>query len=401
MAANSKNRQKPRKPHPTFPLTPHPNGQWCKKIRGRVHFFGVWDDPVAALDHYNRQASDLHAGRQPRASSPSDVPTVKELGNTYLAVQAEKASRGLITASYFNYCKKAVKAFVRFVGKDRCWDDLRPADFGQYRMYLYDHYGVCAIDRAITVIRSMLKHAWENDLIDRPIKFAGQFEKPSAKERRRSRSQRDRQNGKRLFASTEVLTMLHHADAQMKAMVLLGVNGGFGNTDCATLPIGAVDLENDVIEYERPKSAIPRVVPLWPETVSALKTVLEGERPTPQRSEHQNLVFLTRFGNPWEQERIYDDAESGQELLKGTRQEAISPEFRKLLCRLGLHRDGIGFYALRHTFRTWADETKDQHAVHRIMGHVIPGMSGIYVEEISMERLRAVVDHVRSKLFTQ
>jgi hypothetical protein len=36
-------------PRASFPLTAHPNGQWCKKIRGKVHFFGVWLDPDAAL----------------------------------------------------------------------------------------------------------------------------------------------------------------------------------------------------------------------------------------------------------------------------------------------------------------------------------------------------------------
>ncbi len=61
--AQTKPSKKPAKPYPGFPLTAHPNGQWCKKIRGRVHFFGVWADPMAALGHYNRQAADLHAGR--------------------------------------------------------------------------------------------------------------------------------------------------------------------------------------------------------------------------------------------------------------------------------------------------------------------------------------------------
>jgi hypothetical protein len=35
------------------------------------------------------------------------------------------------------------------------------------------------------------------------------------------------------------------------------------------------------------------------------------------------------------------------------------------------------------------------------MGHAIPGMSGIYVEEIGVERLRKVVNHVRSKLWPE
>jgi hypothetical protein len=28
----------------TFPLTPHPTGRWCKKIRGKIHFFGKLAD---------------------------------------------------------------------------------------------------------------------------------------------------------------------------------------------------------------------------------------------------------------------------------------------------------------------------------------------------------------------
>ncbi len=82
-----------------------------------------------------------------------------------------------------------------------------------------------------------------------------------------------------------------------------------------------------------------------------------------------------------------------------TNVDRLGDQFDDVLNTLGLKRRGLGFYALRHTFRTWADETNDQHAIHRIMGHAIPGMSGIYVEEIELHRLRAVVDHVHRKLF--
>ena len=82
----TRRRHKPAKPYPSFPLTPHNNGQWCKKIRGKVHFFGVWDDSDAALQNYLRVAEDLHAGRQPRSSTlPEDGPTVKQVCNHYLA----------------------------------------------------------------------------------------------------------------------------------------------------------------------------------------------------------------------------------------------------------------------------------------------------------------------------
>src|SRR5437870_9491716 len=46
---------KPSKPYPEFPLTAHPAGYWCKKIRGKLHYFGAWADPDGALAKYLEQ----------------------------------------------------------------------------------------------------------------------------------------------------------------------------------------------------------------------------------------------------------------------------------------------------------------------------------------------------------
>jgi len=56
---------KPAKPYREFPLTAHPAGCWCKKIRGRLHYFGKWDDPDAALKNYLEQKDALHAAGHP------------------------------------------------------------------------------------------------------------------------------------------------------------------------------------------------------------------------------------------------------------------------------------------------------------------------------------------------
>ncbi len=72
----AKPKLQPPKPYPGFPLTPHPNGQWCKKILGKIHFFGAWADPMAALGDYNRQAADLHAGREPREMDAHGTSTI-------------------------------------------------------------------------------------------------------------------------------------------------------------------------------------------------------------------------------------------------------------------------------------------------------------------------------------
>jgi integrase len=57
---------------------------------------------------------------------------------------------------------------------------------------------------------------------------------------------------------------------------------------------------------------------------------------------------------------------------------------------------GLGFYTLRHTFRTVADEAKHQPAADYLMGHEVPHISSVYRETISNARRKAVADHVRA-----
>ena len=402
--AKSNRLEKPSKPYPSFPLTAHNNGQWCKKIRGKVHFFGVWGDPQTALDNYLRVAADLHAGRQPSASIAQGGITIKDICNHFLTYKLEKVNAGELGSRWFEDCRKAVETFAAHVGPTRLAGDLRVEDFQGYRSRILGQglnkkgrsLGVHALNRNITIIRGMFRYAFELDLIDKSVKFGTSFAKPSASLKRKMRQAAELENGKRLFEPAEVRLLIDKAEMPLRAMILLGINGGLGNTDCARLPVKAVDLDRAVIEFDRPKTGVERTTPLWPETVSALREAL-AERPRPADSEAEKLVFLTIFGQPWVRQNVHRAQDNS--IQKVVPMDAITHEFDKLLKRLKLKRKGLGFYALRHTFRTWADEVRDQHAIHRIMGHTIPGMSGIYVEKIELSRLRAVVDHVRSKLF--
>jgi integrase len=192
--------------------------------------------------------------------------------------------------------------------------------------------------------------------------------------------------GAKLFTADEVRRLVVAAGVPLKAMLLLGVNCGFGNSDCGNLPQSALDLANGWINFPRPKTGINRRCRLWPETIAAIEAAL-AKRPVPKDPAHAELLFITKSGRPWAKD--IDDS-------------PVTKETSKLLHKLKINgRKGLGFYTLRHVFRTVADESKDQPAVDFIMGHEVPHMSSVYRETISDARLKAVSDHVRAWLFDE
>src|SRR5262249_52355169 len=155
--------------------------------------------------------------------------------------------------------------------------------------------------------------------------------------------------GPRMFEADEIRRLLAAAGTPLKAMILLGVNCGLGNSDCGQLPQSALDLERGWLNYPRPKTGIDRRCPLWPETVEALREAL-AKRPGPKDPEHAGLAFITSKGGSWH---------------KKVEDNPISKETRKLLDALGIN-GCRNFYALRHTFETIGGEARDQVAVDHI-----------------------------------
>jgi integrase len=370
---------KPDKPYPDFPLFPHQTGRWAKKIRGKTCYFGPWSDPQAAVDKYNSQRDDLYAGRVPR--DKTDERTIRDLLNRFLTAKQQLLDTGEIVNRTFTDYHATCAGIGTAFGLDRPTTDIGTEDFESLRGTLAKRLGPTALGNEVQRIRVVFKYAYDAGLIDKPLRFGPMFKRPSKKTLRKVRTGK----GPRMFDAAQLRSIIAGASPALCAMVHLGINVGFGNTDVATLPLAAVDLKAGWVNYPRPKTGIERRARLWPETVAAIKAWL-AKRPAPKSNADAHLLFLTKYRASW--------AKSGST-------NPVSSEFCKVVRELKIHRAGLSFYALRHTFETIGGESLDQVAVDAIMGHAPAAndMASAYRERMTDERLKAVSDHVRRWLW--
>lgn len=368
---------KPAKPYDGFPLFAHATGRWAKKIRGKLHYFGPWADSDAALAKYLDQRDALHAGRTPRPTG--DGLTLHGLCNRFCEAKEQQADAGDITRRSFVDYHTSCATVMAALGKNRLVDDIASDDFEALRAALAKRCNPNTLGNEVQRIRTLFKYGYDAGLIDKPMRFGPTFKRPA---KRIMRAERQRK-GERMFEARQIRRLLKAAPQPLKAMILLGINCGFGNHDCGTLPISALDLKGGWINYPRPKTAIERRCPLWPETVAAIQDAID-RRPDPHDAENAGLAFITKYGEPW---------------AKETTDNPVTKEMRKLLGKLDLHRPGLGFYALRHGFETIAGGCRDQVAVNAIMGHADASMSAAYRERIEDGRLVVASNHVRRWLF--
>jgi integrase len=378
--------ERPTKPTPDFPLFPHRCGSWAKKIRGAVHYFGGWGDPDGALAKYNAQKADLHAGRRPAPAADDPEPdsdgTIKSTVNAFLNAKMARVKAGELSNRTWIFYKGVCAVLVKQFGGSTLVADLRPRDFEDLRRHMETRWGPLRRGNAVIYVRGLFKYALEAELIDRLPRYGPTFVRPTAKTVRLHRVNQ----GPNLFAAEEVRRMLDAADVTLRALLLLAINCGFGNSDVGRLPLAVARaaVDSGWIDYPRMKTGVPRRCPLWPETVQAIRQAL-ADRPEPRRPVDADLAFLTPRGKHWA---------SDASLTRVTWATAA------LLRRLDINgRKRLGFYTLRHNFETVGGEAKDQVAVNAIMGHVDSSMAGHYRERIDDGRLVAVSECVRSWLF--
>lgn len=371
--ADSSNAPAAGKPYPAFPLFCHQAGYWAKKVRGKTYYFGkLADDPKGekALEQWQ-----THGIKKPGDTGP----LLKDVCNRFLTAKTHQRDAGEITPRTFTEYKATCVRVVEVLDGNQPVKELTTADFERLRASFAKTRGHEALGNEIQRTRVLFKYAYDAGLIEHPMRFGPMFKRPSKKVMRMAKAKA----GPKLFEVDEVRTLLAKSKLQLKAMILLALNCGFGNQDCALLPISAIDLKGGWITFPRPKTGIKRRCPLWPETIKRLKAVL-ATRKTPKDDAHAGLLFITKYGGSFS---------------KATCDNPVAKEFAKVAKATGLQKNGRGFYTLRHVFRTIADETQDFPACDLIMGHGDESMAARYREKVDDARLVKVVEHVRTWLF--
>jgi len=333
---------------------------------------------TAALQKWLDTKDDLLAGRKPR--SHVEGLTVGDLCNLWLEWKDSRVRTGELSPRTLEQYKSLARIIIDTFGRERAADDPGPEDFAKLREVYAKRWGPGHLATGVIITRSIWNWGDQDGKLKAPQQFGAACSKPGAKAIR----QQKLAQGPRMFTPEEIKSLLARASVNMRAMLLLGLQAGIGNTDLSLCPIDAADLQSGWLTLPRVKTAIPRRIPLWPETVAAIREVL-AHRPTPKPGA-EHLLFVTAKHNSYEGKR---------------RGNPIWQEFQKAAAAAGV--TGRTFYDCRRTFATVADAAKDPVAVSSIMGHAPKSgdMSAVYRQRVDDARLRAVTDHVHRWLFGQ
>ncbi|MHC5061392.1 MAG: tyrosine-type recombinase/integrase [Planctomycetota bacterium] len=343
-----------------FPLTLHPTGQYCKKINGKLYYFG--SDKNHALEKYLSQASYLHGNKEQTHKKPSSEMRLKELCDFYLQYQYLKVQANALTARHHNEQIASLKKFMSFLGQSRKIDEISTLDLQSYRRKLQKEYSTAhRMNLHISIMKAMFHWAKKNDVLDST---------PNIDAVSRGRIvYKQRQT----FSPEDIRKLLDAADVQMRAMIWLGLNCGFGCTDCAGFKWSNLDFKIGRVKLARKKTGISRDLPLWSETIAALDKIHRKGK----------LVFYTSRGNSFVRTILKTDGNGNS---KYSSQNSITRKFSRLIKKAGLDiPKGIGFYTLRRTAATIAARSGDPFAVQRLLGHADLQMATRYVQDVSKQ----------------
>jgi len=203
-------------------LTLHPTGQYCKKINGKIHYFGT--NKKQALERYLEQATYLHGGQDLIQTASNGNMTLKQLCDFYLRYQHSKVLADELTPRHHNDQTNSLSKLTSFLGKGRRVKGISTLDLQNYKRKLQGAYGSAhRVNLHIGAMKAMFHWARKNDILQNTPNIDAVSKGKIVHQEMY------------IFTSEQIKKLLSAADVKMRAMIWLGLNCGFGCTDCAQL----------------------------------------------------------------------------------------------------------------------------------------------------------------------
>jgi len=363
---------------PDWPLTVHPSGQWSKKVRGRVHYFGPLTDPDRALRLWLQERDHLLAGLIPPTQNGSM--TVGELVARHLMDVDDRIVTGQLSPRTRHDYQAASQLLedTRLAGVPIA--SLGPEHFTAVQSAMERRgWGPSTMRNRITAVRTVFRWGREMGLYDREVRYGPRFKAPGIHAIEYEREER----GVSRFLDREViLAALRVAEPSMRVAILLGINCGFYQSDTVAVTLDRLHLDGEIPyhDFRRVKTKRRRMAALWPETVTAILDYRDNHRKPVDQTERRLLLTRRRR------------AHSGR--------EALERAWCKLLA--DKHLPGAGIGSLRHTYATVVDLVPDQAMIDLTMGHAPRSLQKRVYSQLNLNelgRLQKIANTVREWLF--
>ena len=371
--------------HPNYPLFVHRNGQWAKKVRGKLYYFGRLSEPDEALKLWLEEKDYLLAGLEP--PTYTDGITVEELCDRYLENARNRSASSSSLKDYqttINFLKEAGLLTVAI-------DLLNPEHFARARRTLKDSGRRPRTQKNyVHSVKAIFNWGLKMGFYSKPINYGPEFVPPSTTT---IEAEQEENSAIRFLDRDLILKVLSVADVRIKIAALLGINCAFYPGDTASITYGHIHLDAPIPyhDFRRVKTRHKRMAVLWPETVAAIRDYTDNHRP---RSD-TNIILLSRNGTPYATKSAHT---------------SLMRKFNRLVKKVGDRPKGVSIGSLRHTYGTVMDLVNDTQMVDLTMGHVagtVRGRAGKSLQRRiysqfninELKRLKAVADVVHDWLF--
>jgi len=293
---------------------------------------------------------------------------------------------GTVAASTLAFYRGAAGAFVAFLGPDRLLDGVGPEDVVAWRAAEAGRVSAVTANNRLKAVRSMFEAALrERHVRVNPAGGIKALKRVASEERKR-----------RPFSREEIGRVLAAADGDWRLMVQLGLQTGQRLGDLVRMDWRDLDLGQGIWMLRAGKTGRRLLIPLSPEIVEELRS--QGQQP-------RGEVFpqlMTRLGSEGKVGMLSNDFadilwKAGlrrysphDRIAKGGRKARLVDEGSDKR-----EQQELSFHSLRHTARTWLEESGAPKAViDALVGH--SGDMGRTYTTVGIDALREAASVLRA-----